>query len=221
MTPGLRGLGAIVCALSVVLSGCKGGGGGGSENSPATTSSTSGNAAPTLSGSAAAVAKANAAYSFAPQASDADGDAVSFQIENKPAWASFNTVTGELTGTPTNAQVGTYADIVISASDGKHVVSLPAFKIAVDGNVASTVQLSWSAPTENIDGSALTDLGGFIIAYGTSKSALSQTVHIENPSVDRYVITDLAPGTYYFGVKAFSRDGVESALSSLVKKTIK
>jgi len=156
-----------------------------------------------------------------PTASDGDGDKVSFQIENKPAWASFDATTGELAGTPSTAQAGKYADIVISASDGKHTVSLPAFAIEVNANVAASVQLSWSAPVKNVDGSALTDLSGYIIAYGEQKNALSRTVHIENASIDRYVITDLAAGKWFFGLKAVRGDGTESALSQVVSKTIK
>jgi Putative Ig domain len=145
---------------------------------------------------------------------------VTFQIQNRPAWATFNTVTGELVGTPTLAQVGTYADIVISASNGKHSSSLPAFTITVTDGSAKTVTLSWIAPTENEDGTPLSKLAGFMIAYGPDEDTLSQSIRIDNPSVDRYVIADLAPGTYYFGVKALGANGAESSLSELVSKVI-
>ena len=46
-------------------------------------------------------------YSFAPGASDPDGgDTSRFSITGTPDWASFNTVTGQLTGTPDTIHVG-------------------------------------------------------------------------------------------------------------------
>jgi hypothetical protein len=89
------------------------------------------------------------------------------------------------------------------------------------GNAGITsVTVSWVAPLENVDGTALTDLAGFVIVYGTSSDALSQSVYIDNPSIDRYLLEDLSAGTWYFGVKAYSASGAESDLSPLVSKTL-
>jgi hypothetical protein len=220
-------LGALILSLSA-LAGCNGGGGGGDSggSTPSSSSATAPSApgAPTISGSAVTSVKPNTAYSFKPTASDPDGDTLSFAIQNKPAWATFNTVTGELTGTPTMAQTGTYKDIVISASDGKATAQLQAFTITVSENASpagsGSVTLSWTAPTENVDGSALTDLSGFVISYGTSAEALSQTVTVDNASVDRYVLDNLAPGTYYFAVRAVAASGAESEQSQVVSKVV-
>ena len=76
----------------------------------------------------------DAAYSFAPSATDADGDALIFGIDGKPAWAAFDTATGVLSGTPTAADVGMHRGIVIWVSDGKAQTMLPAFD--VDGHDA-------------------------------------------------------------------------------------
>jgi hypothetical protein len=202
----------------VLAAGCKGGGGDSSATSSA--ASAGGNAAPTIGGTASTSLKANAPYSFTPTASDANGDTLSFQIENKPAWATFNTVTGLLSGTPTVAQIGTYSNILISASDGRQSASLPAFTLTVGGDSPKAVTLQWTAPTENVDGSALTDLGGFLIAYGTSEDALTQTISIDNASVSEYTIEDLAAGTYYIGIKAFNTNGMESDMSQLISRVV-
>ena len=74
---------------------------------------------------------AGSAYTFRPTASDADGDTLTFAIANRPAWATFNTATGQLSGTPTSASAGTYSNIVISVSDGKASAALAAFAITV------------------------------------------------------------------------------------------
>ncbi|CAB1057475.1 Fibronectin type III domain protein [Olavius sp. associated proteobacterium Delta 1] len=91
------------------------------------------NDAPTIGGTPATSVNEDELYSFTPTAGDVDfGDTLTFSIVNQPTWASFDTATGELTGTPSNADVGTYADIVISVTDSSLVsASLPAFNLTV------------------------------------------------------------------------------------------
>ncbi|WP_233081720.1 Ig-like domain-containing protein [Rheinheimera soli] len=90
------------------------------------------NSTPVISGSPATSVNEDSLYSFTPVATDADaGTTLTFSISNKPTWASFNTATGALTGTPTNNDVGTTSGIVISVSDGTATASLPAFAITV------------------------------------------------------------------------------------------
>lgn len=180
----------------------------------------SGNRAPTISGTPANSINANTAYSFRPTAADADGDTLTFSIANKPSWASFSTSTGQLSGTPAAAHVGSYSNIVITASDGKASVSLPAFSIVVNQISLGSVSLSWVAPTQNTDGTQLTNLAGYRIYYGTSPAALTQTVQVSNPSISTYVIESLAPATYYFAVKAYTSADAESANSNVASKVV-
>ena len=77
------------------------------------------NAAPAINGSPAGSLDVNTAYSFRPNASDADGDALTFAISGKPSWAAFDASTGSLSGTPIAGQAGTYGNIVIRVSDGR------------------------------------------------------------------------------------------------------
>lgn len=89
-------------------------------------------AAPIISGTPPTKINAGNAYSFTPSASDADGDALTFSIVNKPVWAKFNATTGQLSGTPTSAQIQNYTGIRIQVTDKKtKVVALPTFSIAV------------------------------------------------------------------------------------------
>ncbi len=74
---------------------------------------------PVISGSPLTTVNINQAYSFTPTASDPDNDPLTFTIENKPQWASFSSSTGALTGTPSDSDVGTYANITITVSDGR------------------------------------------------------------------------------------------------------
>ena len=179
----------------------------------------SANRAPTISGAPTTSLNSGASYSFTPTAADADGDALTFNIANKPAWATFNTSTGQLSGTPTVANVGTYAGIVISVSDGKTTTSLPSFAISVNQVSNGRATLSWMPPTTNTDDSALTNLSGFRVYYGTNANALTQTIDIQNASISSYVVDDLSPATWFFAVKAIA-DGIESDFSTVVSKTI-
>jgi parallel beta-helix repeat protein len=112
------------------------------------------NAPPTISGSPAASVVAGSAYTFQPAASDANGDALSFTIQNKPTWASFNTATGYLGGTPTAAQVGTYSNIVVSVSDGKATIGLAPFAIQVLALPNTPPQISGNPAGSVVAGSA-------------------------------------------------------------------
>lgn len=178
-----------------------------------------GNSAPKISGTPSTALNANSAYSFQPTASDANGDALTFSIANKPSWATFSTTTGKLSGTPDAASVGTYSNIVVSVSDGKVSTSLPAFNIAVNQLSLGAVTLSWTPPTQNTDGTSLTNLAGYRVVYGTSASALNQTVQV-NAGVSSVVVENLAPATYYFAVRAYTSSGLESSNSNVAAKIL-
>lgn len=186
------------------------GSGGGSPNSP-----------PSISGQPPTSINEGSTYSFTPTAKDANGDKLTFSITGEPEWASFNTASGMLSGTPAAANVGTYPGVVITVSDGKLAAALPSFSIAVDQVSNGTAQLSWQPPTSNSDGSALTNLAGYRVHYGTQKSNLGQSITIANPGIAAYTVTNLSSGTWYFGLTAYTAAGEESALSNVGTKTIK
>jgi hypothetical protein len=176
------------------------------------------NTAPTISGVAAQSVTADSAYAFKPSATDVDGDTLSFQITNKPSWATFSTVTGALSGTPTLTHAGAYANIAISVSDGKASASLAPFSLNVVQAALDGDTLYWTAPTENMDGTPIADLAGFTIVFGSSPTMLYRSLRVPNPSVDRYVFDNLQAGTYYFAVRAYSASGAQSAPSNVVSK---
>lgn len=180
------------------------------------------NQEPEISGTPVCTVTAGETYSFQPEASDPDGDAVGFSISGKPSWASFDTLTGRLSGTPDGSHVGPGSDIEIAVSDGIAVVALDKFAIEVlappPGDAAAT--LSWTPPTERADGSALTDLAGYRILYGNSPDALTQTIVIDTAGLSSYMVEGLSSGSWYFGMKAVDAQGMESSLSAVVSKTI-
>jgi putative Ig domain-containing protein len=179
------------------------------------------NKPPVISGTPPTSVKAGSAYAFTPTASDPEGKTLTFSVTNKPAWATFSTTTGKLSGTPSSAQTGTYSNIGIKVSDGSLTASLPAFSIVVSSTTTTgSATLSWTPPTRNTDGSTLTDLAGYRILYGTSPSSLTKTLQVANPGISRYVVENLTAGTWYFSVRAYSTSGAESVSSNTASSSV-
>lgn len=213
-------------ATALLVSACGGedGGGGGAQAAVAGahggTATPPVNTVPSVSGSPSSVATAGSAYAFQPSASDPDGDAIEFRVSNKPAWASFDPVTGRLSGTPSEADVGTYAAIVITASDGRATASLAPFSITVSSTQPGAATLTWLPPTENTDGSPIQDLAGYRIRYGRHPAELTELQSIPNPGISSAVVENLSSGTWYFAVTAYNTGGIESEYSNLAEKVI-
>jgi hypothetical protein len=126
---------AAVVAGGLLLAACGGAGGGAPQTMdpgkpPGGTTATK-NTPPVIEGKPKTAVTIGSAYEFQPSASDAEGDSLRYEIANKPAWMVFDASTGRLGGAPTAADVGIYANIRISASDGKSSAALPAFSITV------------------------------------------------------------------------------------------
>jgi hypothetical protein len=171
------------------------------------------NNAPTISGTPATSVVADTPYRFVPSARDADGNALTFTITGRPAWAAFDAATGALYGTPKPEDVGTYANIVISVSDGRAAARLAAFSIAVQSYSVGSATLSWTPPTENVDGTALTNLAGYRLYWGRQPSKYTSSIAVMNPGITTYVVENLASGTYYFAATAINVHGTESGPS--------
>lgn len=182
--------------------------------------------APTISGTPATQVQEAQLYAFVPTAADPDGGTLTFSIQNKPSWATFSAATGGLSGTPTAADVGSFANIVISVSDGTLSASLPAFAIKVTAApvapppLTGSATLTWTAPTQNTDGSPLTNLAGYRIDYGTSAGSLIQSIDLPGAATTSDTLTGLTSGTWYFAITAYNSDGTSSVLSNEVSKTI-
>jgi hypothetical protein len=160
------------------------------------------------------------AYQFKPTATDADGDTLRFGVANLPRWATFDTATGRLSGTPHSSDVGVYANIVVDVTDGQAKATLPAFAIAVMAFASGTATLNWIPPTANVDGSPLLNLAGYRVRWGTQSGNYVSSAEIKNAGIATYVIENLPPGTHYFAVQAVTAQGVLSELSNEANKTI-
>lgn len=205
--PALSVGGLLLCVLVLAATaGCNNG------------ASTSSSAGLSISGTPATQAAVGNAYSFTPVVTDSTpSTAVGFSIQNKPVWATFNTSSGQLQGTPASEDIGSYPNIVISASTGSTQASLAGFAITV--SKAGTVTLNWQAPTTNTDGTALNDLGGYTIDYGTNSAQLTQSATVASPATS-YTFQNLTPGVWYFTVRAYTTGGVQGEPAGVVSTTV-
>jgi hypothetical protein len=123
------------------------------------------------------------------------------------------------------------ADKVVQKTDGQWVTfsSIQVTPAPVDKPTSGTgtgsttppvvtgaqLSLSWKPPTQNTDGSALTDLAGYNVYQGnTVLTALM------DPTVTSYKTSGLAVGSYQFSVTAVNKAGVESAHTQTVTGTV-
>ncbi len=178
------------------------------------------NMPPELDGIPAPSVTVGQAYSFTPIGWDPDGDLLSYTIQNRPIWATFSPASGRLSGTPQAGDVGNYANISISVSDGISSDALPGFTITVNQVGTKSTTLSWIPPTQNEDGSQLMDLAGYKIYYGTSAGNYANEITINNPGITTYIVDNLSPNTWYFVSTSFNASGVESVFSNAVSRTI-
>jgi hypothetical protein len=215
-----RALVAMMLGAMLALAAC----GGGDDEAAATQNppgNPPGNPPPSgqvsISGTPATQAMQGAQYSFTPTAAGPSGASLTFSIAGMPQGASFNTSTGRLTWTPTAAQVGPHANIQISVTDGTNNASLPAFTITVVSTATGSALLSWTPPTQNTDGSALT-LTGYRVYWGTQQGSYPNSANV-GPNVANHMIQQLTPATWYFVVTALSATG-ESAHSNVASKVV-
>jgi hypothetical protein len=101
------------------------------------------------------------------------------------------------------------------------VAVLALFAISLAPPVlAGSAPVSCKPPTQNTDGTVLTDLSGFRFYYGKSVDALTTFVTLAKPSPCSTTIDNLAPGTWYFTVTALTSAGAESENANPVSTVV-
>ncbi len=112
------------------------------------------NSPPVITGTPPTGASVGVQYAFTPNATDPDGNPLTYSITNRPSWATFNASTGQLSGTPTSANIGTFSNIAIGVSDGQATAQLPPFAIVVANVANRPPTISGTPPTSVIHGTA-------------------------------------------------------------------
>jgi hypothetical protein len=196
--------------------GASGGGGAGGSGAGGGSSGPSWS----ISGTPPASVMQGTAVSFMPTVTNPNGVTLTFTYANLPSWATANSATGAVTGTPGPGDVGTYSNIELTVTDGTNTVAGGPYSIQVVAAALGSATLTWTPPTRNADGSPLTGLAGYKIYWGTSQSSLTNSVTLSNPGLTSYVVDQLTPATWYFAATATNSTGAESAFSNIASKTI-
>jgi len=94
------------------------------------------------------------------------------------------------------------------------VVPKPPSGLTVSDPTQTTLNLSWTAPTENTNGSPLTDLAGYNVYRGTASGGPYAKVNTDLVTTTSFQDTGLTQGrTYYYVVTAVNEEGLESDYS--------
>ena len=135
-----------------------------------------------------------------------DGEGATSSATSSTTGSTPPTAVADEAAQPTNTTTG-------GSSGGSSVTSPPATS-------SSTITLGWQPPTQNTDGTPITDLAGYKIHYGKSSASYDQTVTVSNAGLTRYVVDNLPSGTYYFAITAYNSKGMESPLSGEISTAV-
>jgi hypothetical protein len=86
--------------------------------------------------------------------------------------------------------------------------------------------ITWNGPSTNADSTALADLAGYRVYQSatsgsyTSGAVATVTAAVSGGGTATVTVNNLAPGTYYFVVRAYDSSGNESVYSNEASKTI-
>ena len=136
---------------------------------------------------------------------------------------SFKFSTNLTTGTAYNvsalAQPSSQTCLVSNGSGT--IVASNVDNVAVICIINGTASLAWSKPTQNTDGSLLTDLAGYKLYYGTSADSLPNVVDIPSGDTLSYTVQGLNSGTlYYFRISSYNVQNLEGPWSNPASKTL-
>jgi VCBS repeat-containing protein len=111
----------------------------------------------------------------------------------------------------------------VSSVDGTtHTVKITILGADEANPVFVNVSLSWVAPSQREDGTALSlsEISGYKVYYGTTQGQYPNSTTINDSTATGHTFTNFPAGAYYFVVTTIDVDGLESGYSPVVKKVI-
>jgi hypothetical protein len=85
---------------------------------------------------------------------------------------------------------------------------------------AGQATLTWTPPTRNTNGTALTNLAGYDLQYRKKGVVAWTTIKIANPGARTRTIYGLTRATWQFRMKSYNNVGVRSLPTGIVSKFI-
>ena len=136
---------------------------------------------------------------------------------NDSSSTSASNAAASMTGPPHSISSSTST---IASSGSKSTGSTSSTSTSPPAATDKSIDVTWTAPTANTNGSALTDLAGYTIYYGTSPTSLTKSVSVANAGATDHVVQGLNGGTWYFAVRAYTSGGLQSSYSAVISRTI-
>jgi hypothetical protein len=102
--------------------------------------------------------------------------------------------------------------------------TLPAISGSATYNIecewlSASALLTWTAPTQNTDGTPYTDPKGFKVYYDQTQGGPYENINdIADPNATTHVVAPLIPGAWHFVVTAYNQLDVESEVSNEAMK---
>jgi hypothetical protein len=211
-------LNTIVLMAAFSIAACGGSGGGAPPTGNAQQPSASGLIVAITSPDADQIDTTDTAMSLSGTASSEAG-------VTSVAWSSDKGHTGTASGTDTWTVDQIPLDlgantITVSATDGAGDTRSDIIVINRESTGTGSATLSWEAPTQRTDGTALTDLAGYTIHYGRLSGVYDYQIDVNTPGVMTYVVENLVPGDWYFAMTAYDADGLKSDFSNEAQRQI-
>lgn len=150
---------------------------------------------------------------FTAQTTTGAGSVVPVLTWSTTPAATSCTASGDATWTGTKAASGTQTLASISASK--------TYQLSCTWPGDTSATLTWTPPTQNTDGTALTNLAGYkVYRAATSAGVASATPTTVAGNVTTHRFSSLAAGANFFGVTAYNSAGAESGMSNIASKTV-
>jgi hypothetical protein len=101
------------------------------------------------------------------------------------------------------------------------ITASTTYTLTCSSAAATSLMLEWTRPTENTDGSALTDLAGFNIFYGTSSTVQGPLLTaINSATATTYTHTGITVGQHCYALESVNALGVKSQPTNIACSTI-
>lgn len=125
-------------------------------------------------------------------------------------WAGVRAVNGSAVVGPINGMTTFSLSCSGSGGNAMQMVSVVAL---------GQVSVNWVAPSENVDGTPLSDLAGYRIYYGTETRSYDDSLVIDDPNATGHSFAATS-GEYYLSMTALDLDGNESAYSNEIVRQV-
>ncbi|NOT23885.1 MAG: multicopper oxidase domain-containing protein [Nitrospiraceae bacterium] len=178
-------------------------------------------AAPVINSTPILAATVNEAYSYQVQASDANGDVLAYSLDFAPVGMAINAATGQVSWTPTAAQMGPN-QVTVRAADPKSLFATQSFtvvvaQIAVTPVITSTPILTGKVGTAYRYDVDATDANGDTLVYSLV-APIPAGMSI-NQSTGLIAWTPTANGSFSVTVRATDPSGLFASQSFNVSVT--